>query len=139
MISSRFSVAIHILALVDVNDGNVTSEFIAGSVNTNAAVIRRIMGMLSKANLISSRPGVVGIKLLKPLHDITFLDVYNAVEPPEKKELFAVHQETNIKCLVGRNIQSALEVPLLKAQSYMEEVLATTTVQQIVEDIKSKN
>ena len=138
IISSRFSVAIHILALIDMNDGKVTSEFIAGSVNTNASVIRRIMGMLSRAKLIESRPGVIGIKLLKPVHEISFMDVYRAVELPEERDLFSIHQETNIQCPVGKNIQLALEFPLREAQKQMEQVLEKTTVEQIVQDIKSR-
>lgn len=138
MISSRFSVAIHVLALIDMNDGKITSEYIAISVNTNPAVIRRIMGMLSRANLISSRPGVIGIKLLKPISEITFLDVYRAVELPEENELFSIHKDTNLKCPVGKNIQSSLEAPLREAQSQMEKVLINTTVEQIVQDIKSR-
>ncbi|WP_019537214.1 Rrf2 family transcriptional regulator [Paenibacillus ginsengihumi] len=138
LISSRFTVAVHTLALIDMNDGKVTSEYIAGSVNTNAAVIRRIMGMLSRAQLIASRPGVVGIKLLKPLREITLLDVYRAVELPEKRDLFSIHQNTNIECLVGKNIQSSLTVPLKEAQHQMERVLQSTTLEQIVQDIKAK-
>ncbi len=138
MISSRFSVAIHILALIDMNDGQITSEYIASSVNTNASVIRRIMGMLSRAELIASRPGVIGIKLLKPIRDIRFLDVYRAVELPEENALFTIHQDTNLKCPVGKNIQSALESPLRQAQSEMERVLAETTVEEIVLGIKAK-
>ncbi|MDS8922347.1 Rrf2 family transcriptional regulator, partial [Streptococcus pneumoniae] len=60
-ISSRFAVGIHILALIDLNKETASSsEFIAGSVNTNAAVIRKIMGMLKKAGLIEVQPGVAG-------------------------------------------------------------------------------
>jgi DNA-binding IscR family transcriptional regulator len=138
MISSRFSVAIHILALIEIKEGKVTSEFIAGSVNTNPAVIRRIMGMLSRANIILSRPGLISIKLLRPINEITFLDVYRAVELPEQKDLFMVHQNSNIQCSVGKNIQAALEIPLRKAQNQMEAELAQTTVDQIVEDIKNR-
>ena len=58
MINSRFAVAIHILALVAAGPREqVTSEFIAGSVNTNPVVIRRISGMLRKAGLIESKVG----------------------------------------------------------------------------------
>lgn len=138
MISSRFTVAVHILALIEVNAGNVTSEFMAGSVNTNPAVIRRIMGMLSRAGLISSRPGVVGIKLLKPTDEITFLDVYRAVELPETKDLFAVHQNTNIRCPIGQHIQSAMEPVLHDAQYQMEQVLARATINQLVAEIADK-
>lgn len=137
MISSRFSVAIHILSLIHINEGKVTSEFIASSVNTNPAVIRKIMSMLSKAKLIESRPGITGIKLLRSVSEITFLDVYNAVELPESKDLFTIHQNTNLKCPVGKNIQSALNIPLRTAQLQMEQTLAQTTVAQVVENIQS--
>ncbi|MFC5470926.1 Rrf2 family transcriptional regulator [Cohnella suwonensis] len=139
MISSRFSVAIHVLALIGITEeGKVTSEFIAGSVNTNASVIRRIMGMLSRADLIASKAGVAGIRLKRELMDITLLDVYRAVELPEEHVLFTVHQGTNLQCPVGRNIQSALEQPLHKAQEQMEQVLMKTTIYDIVQSIKSK-
>ncbi|MFD1177915.1 Rrf2 family transcriptional regulator [Paenibacillus puldeungensis] len=136
MISSRFSVAIHILSLIHINEGKVTSEFIASSVNTNPAVIRKIMSMLSKAKLIESRPGITGIKLLRSVSEITFLDVYNAVELPESKDLFTIHQNTNLKCPVGKNIQNALNTPLRAAQLQMEQTLAQTTLAQVVENIQ---
>lgn len=139
MISSRFSVAIHIFSLIEMHAGKVTSEYIAGSVNTNPVVIRRIMSMLSKAKLIESRPGVHGIKLLRPIAEISFLDVFRAVELPEEHELFNVHQNTNIDCLAGRNIQSALEAPLKKLQSEMEQGLAQIKLDQIVTSIQTIN
>lgn len=49
-ISSRFAVGVHILSLIEMNkDGVSSSEFLAGSVNTNPALIRKIIGMLKKA------------------------------------------------------------------------------------------
>lgn len=48
-ISKRFTVAVHILALLSLEKGSLqTSEDIAGSVNTNPVVIRRIMSKLKK-------------------------------------------------------------------------------------------
>ncbi|BBH24118.1 Rrf2 family transcriptional regulator [Paenibacillus baekrokdamisoli] len=138
MISSRFSVAIHILSLIDMNEGKVTSDYIAGSVNTNAVVIRRIMSLLGKAGIIESHPGVTGMKLVRPLSDITFLDVYQAIELPENSGLFSIHQNPNPNCPVGRNIQAALEVPLLEAQRQLEQTLAETTVEQVVRSIQLK-
>ena len=42
-ISSRFTVAIHVLSLISLNQNIVsTSEWIAESVNTNPVVIRRV-------------------------------------------------------------------------------------------------
>lgn len=138
MISSKFSVAIHILSLIDLLEGKVTSELIAGSVNTNAVVIRRLMSLLGKAGIIESHPGVTGIKLVRPLSEITFLDVYRAIELPENNGLFSLHQNPNPNCDVGRNIQEALEIPLLDAQKQFEQSLAQTTVEQVVRSIQSK-
>ncbi|GMK38052.1 Rrf2 family transcriptional regulator [Paenibacillus sp. CCS19] len=139
MISSKFSVAVHILSLIDVHDGKITSERIAGSVNTNAVVIRRIMSLLGKAGIIESRPGVTGIKLVRPLTEITLYDVYRAVELPENDILFTVHQNTNIKCMVGRHIQSAIMPPLLDAQRELEQSLAKTSVAEVTNTIVSQD
>jgi DNA-binding IscR family transcriptional regulator len=135
MISSRFTVAVHILTFIHIYEGKVTSEFIASSVNTNAAVIRKLMSMLGKAKLIESRPGVVGIRLMRPISEITLLEAYHAVELPEARGLFTVHQGTSLKCPVGRNVQRALDEPLRSAQLQMENALAQTTVGQVVADI----
>ncbi|MBU3178337.1 Rrf2 family transcriptional regulator [Clostridium estertheticum] len=49
-ISSRFTVAVHILSLLSIYPTPLpTSDMIADSVNTNAVVIRRILGMLKNA------------------------------------------------------------------------------------------
>ncbi|MCY9431975.1 Rrf2 family transcriptional regulator, partial [Bacillus spizizenii] len=45
MINSRLSVAIHILSLISM-DEKESSETIAGSVNTNPVVVRRMISML---------------------------------------------------------------------------------------------
>lgn len=123
-ISSRFAVGIHILALIEINeDGISTSEFLAGSVNTNPAFIRKIMGMLKKAGLVSVRPGIAGAELAKDLTEITLLDVYRAVNVVQNKELFSIHENPNPQCPVGRNIQSTIGPIFEIAQSALEKAL----------------
>ncbi|MCH1643084.1 Rrf2 family transcriptional regulator [Paenibacillus timonensis] len=138
-ISSRFSVAIHILSLLEINkDGISTSEYISGSVNTNPVVIRRIMGMLNKAGLVEVRTGVAGAKLSRQLDQITLLDVYRAVHVVEEDGLFAVHDHPNPDCPVGKNIQSAIEPIFSSAQKAMENTLAAVTLQDVVDDISAQ-
>lgn len=135
-ISSRFAVGIHILSLLEINKASVnTSEFIAGSVNTNPVVIRRIMGMLHRAGLVTVRPGVAGAKLARNVEDITLLDVYKAVSAVEHNELFSVHSAPNPNCVVGRNIQSSIEPLFSAAQQAMEDKLKEQTVKQVVYDL----
>jgi len=136
MISSRFSVAVHILTLLELHkSGRITSELIAGSVNTNPVVIRRMMSLLNKAGLIHSSPGVAGAILVRPLHEITLLDVYRAVQVGVQEELFAIHENPNPACIVGKNIQSTLETNFAKAQQAMEQELARVTLDQVANDI----
>ena len=47
MVNTRLSVAIHILSLIAANPRE-SSEMIAGSVNTNPVVIRRMISQLKK-------------------------------------------------------------------------------------------
>ncbi|WP_055108052.1 Rrf2 family transcriptional regulator [Paenibacillus ihumii] len=138
-ISSRFAVAIHILTVLELNrEGVNTSEYISDSVNTNPVVIRRITGMLSRAGLVDVRPGVAGSKLARAAADITLLDIYRAVHAVDENGLFAVHDKTNDKCPVGRNIQSTIEPIFSEAQRAMESTLEKVTMEDIVRDLKSK-
>lgn len=138
-ISSRFAVGIHILALIEYNKGGISSsEFLASSVNTNPALIRKIMGMLKNAGLINVRPGIAGAELARGLSEITLLDVYKAVDVVQDNELFSIHEKPNPACPVGRNIQNAI-VPLLSsAQLAMEKVLGSVTLEDVVKDIVDK-
>ncbi|GGP15534.1 Rrf2 family transcriptional regulator [Oceanobacillus neutriphilus] len=138
-ISSRFSVGIHILALIEINkNGTSTSEFLAGSVNTNPAVIRKIIGMLKGAGLVKVQPGIAGAELAKNLSDITLFDVYKAVNVVQEKELFSVHDNPNPDCTVGRNIQAAIVPVFEAAQTALEKSLGNVTVEDIVNDIIEK-
>ena len=137
-ISSRFSVGIHILTLIEINKDEVSSsEYLAGSVNTNPAVIRKIMGMLKKAELINVQPGIAGAELAKDLSDITLLDVYKAVNVVKDNELFHIH-EPNPDCTAGRNIQNTIESYFFSAQTALEKVLENVTIEDVVKDVIEK-
>ncbi|MDQ0193036.1 Rrf2 family transcriptional regulator [Paenibacillus wynnii] len=137
-ISTRFAVAIHILTLLDQNkEGKSTSEWIAGSVNTNPVVIRRITGMLKEAGLVNVRPGVAGAKLARSSAEITLLQIYKAVHAVEEDSLFSVHEHPNPSCPVGKNIAGAILPVFSLAQKAMEHVLHEVTLEQIVNEIPS--
>jgi DNA-binding IscR family transcriptional regulator len=138
-ISSRFSVAVHIVSLLAVNPSSLnTSEWIAGSVNTNPVIIRKLTGMLKKAGIVDVRAGAGGAFLLKSPDKISLLDIYIAVDVVEEGELFSIHEQPNPACPVGANIQSVLMLILSKAQSAMEQVLAEITIADIHADLVSR-
>lgn len=139
MVTSRFAVGIHILSLLEMNKDTVnTSEFLAGSVGTNPVVIRRITGMLSKAELVDVKPGVAGARLKKEAADITLLDVYRAVNAVEEDALFSVHDSPNPACVVGRNIQNAITPVFISAQKAMEDQLASVSIADVIYDLSQK-
>ncbi len=135
-ISSRFSVAVHILSLLSVgNSSHCTSEWIAGSVNTNPVIIRRVIGYLKRAGMVNVNAGSGGAYLLKDLREITLLDIFRAVDVVEEGELFHIHDEPNPECPVGANIQTVLQVIFVRAQEAMESILAQVTMEQLVTDL----
>ncbi|MBP1157222.1 MULTISPECIES: Rrf2 family transcriptional regulator [unclassified Paenibacillus] len=137
-ISSRFSIAVHILSLVSLSSLPCTSDFIASSVNTNPVIIRRIIGQLKHAGLVYVKAGTGGTYLRKELDQITLLDVYKAVEVVEKGDLFNFHEHPNPVCPVGANIESVLRSNMLRAQSAMEQELAQVTLKQLVTELGEK-
>lgn len=137
-ISSRFSIAVHILSLVSLSSLPSTSDFIASSVNTNPVIIRRIIGQLKNAGLVYVKAGTGGTYLLKELDEISLLDVYKAVEVAEKGDLFNFHEHPNPVCPVGANIESVLRKNMMEAQSAMEQQLAQVTLKQLVTELSEK-
>ena len=134
-ISSRFTIAVHILTCINTfeNEHKVTSDFLAGSVNANPVVIRRLLSQLKAAGLITVARGSGGAAISKPLTEITFLDVYNAVECVEG-ELFHFHENPNMQCPVGRNIHNILDARLFRVQVAMENELKKITLEEVVKD-----
>ena len=134
-ISSRFTIAVHVILCIETfKEEKVTSDFLAGSVNVNPVIIRRLLQQLKNAGLVSVARGTGGAKVAKPLNDITLLDIYRAVECVNSGELFHFHENPNPECPVGRNIHSVLDKRLEQIQSAMEKEMAGITMQDIIND-----
>ena len=135
-ISSRFTLAVHIFACIDTfgNEYKVTSDFLAGSTNVNPVIIRKILGQLKGAGLIEVARGTGGATIAKPLDEITFLDIYNAVDCVENGELFHFHENPSTDCPVGKNIHHILDDKLLRVQNAMERELAAITLADVKRD-----
>ena len=129
-ISSRFTVALHIFTCVDTfkDDYKVTSDFLAGSITTNPVIIRKILTQLKKAGLIYVARGTGGITVSRPLGDITFYDVFQAIEPVANGDLFHFHEAPNPECPVGRNIHALLDEKLKTIQNSMEDEMRKYTL-----------
>jgi Rrf2 family protein len=133
--SSRFAVAVHILALMAASeDEPIKSDHIAGSVNTNPVVIRRILCSLSRAELVISQTGAAGgSKLARKPCQINLLDVYRAVEDGG---VFALHRQSpSRQCFVGGAIESVLKDVLDEVNMAVERTLAKMTIEQVFQSV----
>jgi len=135
-ISSRFTIAIHIFACIDTfeKDYKITSDFLAASTNVNPVIIRKILAQLKAAGLVTVARGTGGASIAKPLHEITFLEIYRAVECVENGKLFHFHENPSTNCPVGRNIHLILDDKLQKVQEAMEQELAAFTLEDVRRD-----
>ena len=133
-ITSKFTVAVHILTCIEVFGGQmrVTSEFLSGSTGVNAVIIRNVMGLLREAGIVETRQGSGGAHLTRSLDEITLYDIYIAVECIDDEGLFRFHENSNVQCPVGRNIHRVMDSRLVAAQTAMENELKKTTLADIV-------
>ena len=137
-ITSKFTVAVHILTCIDVfgKDMRVTSDFLSGSTGVNAVIIRNVLAQLKKAGIVSTRQGSGGAHLAKPLDEVTLYDIYKATNCVDDDGLFHFHENPNAQCPVGRNIPKAMDNKIETVQKAMEQELKRITLSEVVADTK---
>lgn len=137
-ISTKFTIAIHILTAAKFFEGQqkVTSQFLASSIGSNPVIVRNIMLQLQAADLIEVKRGTGGITICRPLKDITFLDIYKAVETNSNDDLFRFHENPNPQCPVGSTIHGALNDSLREIQDNFEKDLASHNVQEVYDNVE---
>jgi Rrf2 family protein len=132
--NTQFAVAIHIAAmLANADDALLSSEQMAASIATNPVHVRRILGHLRRAGLVSSRPGPNGGWWLeREPESMSLADLWRAIyaEAP----LLPIHDDTNPDCPVGRNIQGTLGRVRSRLVRSVEEELGSITVAEILAD-----
>jgi DNA-binding IscR family transcriptional regulator len=121
-VSTRFTVALHILTLLASSPGEaLTSEYIAGSVNTNPVVVRRLLGWE-----LATKPG-----------KLTLRDVRRAVNEGSP---FSMHSQLpNPRCPVGKNIQQVLGPVYDRAERIMEDNLSHTTILSLLRSVQRRS
>ncbi|CAH1211340.1 MULTISPECIES: Rrf2 family transcriptional regulator [Paenibacillus] len=128
--STHFSVSVHCLLLLSCSaPERMTSALIAGSVNTNPVVVRRIMGSLKKAGLVDSSPGTRGFYLAKPSSEITLAMIYEAAK--DEGPLFPIHGNCNPNCDVGMRIDGLLTNLYRVAEEKVQQFFATITLEDM--------
>jgi Rrf2 family protein len=129
--------AVHVLAVLAYKEGDrVTSGMLAGSVNTNPVIIRRLLLSLQRARLVETRKGAgSGSRLSRSPGRINLAEVYRAVEDVEP---FArPTRKANTACPVGHCIRETLSRVFASAENAMERDLEKTTLAGVIGVIKA--
>ena len=129
--------AVHVLAVLAYKEGDrVTSASLAGSVNTNPVIIRRLLLALQRAKLVDTCKGAgAGSRLNRSPRRINLAEVYQAVEAAEP---FAKpSKKPNAACPVGYCIRETLERVFASAQRALEQDLEKTTLGDVIDAVKA--
>lgn len=133
--STRFAVAVHVMTLLAAGRGAPqTSETLARSVATNPAVVRRLLGALTRAGLVKTHPGKGGgAELAKGPKKISLAGIYRAVEAPGLIPLPRTAPDPD--CPVARSIQPALRDVGDAAEAAFLAALEKVTLKQVAKEI----
>lgn len=129
--------AVHVLTVLAYKEGDrVTSAALAGSVNTNPVIIRRLLLTLQRAKLVDTCKGAgAGSRLNRSPGRINLAEVYQAVE---YAEAFAnPSRKPNDDCPVGHGIRQALDHVFASAQHALERDLQRTTLANLIEAVSN--
>ena len=137
-ITGRFTIAVHIITCIDYfsPDHQVTSGFLSVSTGVNPVIVRGVLSQLKEAGIVNTRQGASGVTLNRPLDQISFYDIYKAVDSVKDEGLFHFHEHPNPDCPVGRNIHAATDSRLAQIQTTMENEMKQIKLSDVVDDVQ---
>ncbi|MET3538814.1 Rrf2 family transcriptional regulator [Chryseobacterium limigenitum] len=133
MNNTRFATAIHIMTLLAKSPQEwLTSEWMAGSININPAVVRKEISVLREAGLITSRQGKEGgSQLSKGAGSITISEIYSAVKNSEV--LGKKNNNPNPFCSVGREINNHLNDLFVETDQLVVKFLGNKSLKEFTD------
>jgi Rrf2 family transcriptional repressor of oqxAB len=134
MARGQFALAVHTLVLLARSPDSATSISLAGSVNTHATCLRRMMATLAQAGLVKASEGRDGgYRLAQPATEITLADIYAAIagEPLLRSRTGAPHSGCPIGAAMGPLFAEIAE----EAEARFHEALARRTLADLTYQI----
>lgn len=134
MPNQEFATALHILTILAYTRELESSEGIAESVQTNAAVIRKFIRLLAAAGLVDTVRGATGgVRLARPANRITLAEVYRALKPtPLVAKRSAKGDAT---CPVGCRMDAIVGALSQDVEEQLDATLGKQTLATIVRQI----
>lgn len=135
---SRLSSVLHALLHMAEQDGPVTSDALARCLGTNPVVVRRTMGYLRKAGIVTSDRGHSGgWRIHADLGTITLLQLHEALGEPA---IFAMgNRNETPECLVEQSVNAALEGTFAEAEALLLKRFAEITLADLVADFSRRH
>lgn len=136
--NGRFPIAIHIMTLLCHLKEQLSSDFIAGSLNINPVLVRKALKELIAQGLVVSREGKNGgYQLAKPPEAITLAEIYRSLK---QEALLGVSKNApNPDCPVGRQIKIHLDRLYEEVELKLEQQLGSTSLKAFSSQFKSEN
>jgi DNA-binding IscR family transcriptional regulator len=135
--NSQLSGVLHVLLHMAEHRGPITSEVLAGTMQTNPVVIRRIMAGLRDSGYVRSEKGHGGgWTLACDLAGVSLRDIYESLGHPS---LFAIGNRNEAPdCLVERAVNAALDDALHDAEALLLSRLGNVTLAALSADFHKR-
>ena len=129
--------AVHVLAVLAYKEGDrVTSAMLAGSINTNPVIVRRLLLALQRAKLVETGKGAgSGSRLSRSPGRINLAQVYRSVE--EVEPFARPSRKPDAGCPVGHCIRETLDQVFASAEAALERDLEKTTLAGVINAVKT--
>ncbi|WP_295811651.1 Rrf2 family transcriptional regulator [uncultured Nitratireductor sp.] len=135
---SRLSSVLHALLHMAERDGPQTSETLAKCLGTNPVVVRRTMGLLRKARIVTSDRGPAGgWRITADLNEVTLRQLHAALGEPA---FFAIgNRNETPECLVEQAVNAALDETFIKAEDLLLERFSEITLADLAADFSRRH
>lgn len=134
MINGRFATVIHILTLLGQEEGELSSSYIAGSININPVLVRKEISILRDAGFITTREGKQGgSRLAVAPSKIRLSDLYKVVY---QEGLFAHSRNLpNQHCTVGKRISTIMDGLNTEAEEALMKRFHSITISDLLDQV----
>ncbi|UII25708.1 Rrf2 family transcriptional regulator [Fulvivirga maritima] len=134
MNNTRFATAIHIMTLLAKMPGAwVSSDFLAGSININAVIVRKELSVLREAGLVESKKGKEGgSRIAKKMDEIYISEIFQAINNSDV--LGKKNNHPNPKCFVGKEINNNLNSLFTETNDLVIQFLSKKKLSEFAEN-----
>lgn len=135
---SKLSSVLHVLLHLAHSDRPLTSEQMAGFLDTNPVLVRRVLAGLRERGYISSERGHGGgWSISCDLSRVSLRDIYDAVGAPP---VFAIgNRNEDSACLVEQAVNASLAEAMAEAEALLVRRLGEVSLADLSKDFKRRH